>query len=74
MGKPRKEGLLKQRKALQLALRESRSGKVKGTSGRMFRALAEMGGPGFDTTELRIASIERRIAQIDDQISRGDHG
>ena len=73
MGKPGKDGLLKHRKSLELALRESKSGKVKGTSGRMFRALAEMGGPACDITEDRVASIERRIAEIDDQIKRGDH-
>ena len=73
MGKPRKESLLKHRKSLELALRELKSGELRGTSGSIYRATAQMGGPPLDTTEHRITSIERRIAEIDDQIRRGDH-
>ena len=73
MVKPSREGLLKQRKALQLALRELGSGIVRATTGRLYRASAQSGGYPLDTPEHRIASVERRIAQIDDQIKRGDH-
>ena len=73
MVKPSRDGLLKQRKALQLALREFGSGVVRATTGRMYRASAQNGGHPLDTPEDRIASVERRIAQIDDQIKRGDH-
>ena len=73
MVKPTREGLLKQRKALQLALQELESGVFRATTGRIYRATAQDGGPPLDTAEHRIASIESRIAQIDDQINRGDH-
>ena len=73
MVKPSREALLKQRKSLELALRELGSGNVRATTGRIYRASAQNGGPPLDTPELRIASIESRIAQIDDQITRGDH-
>ena len=73
MGRPSKESLLKHRKSLEFALRELTAGKVKGTPGRLYRASAEMGGHRLDTPQQRIASVARRIAQIDDQIERGDH-
>ena len=74
MVKPTKQSLLKHQKSLELALRELQAGKVKGTPGRIYRASAQMGGPRLDTAAQRIASVERRIAQIGDQIKRGDHG
>ena len=73
MVKPSRDGLLKQRKALQLALRELGSGVFRATTGRMYRLSAQNSGHPLDTPEDRIASVERRIAQIDDQIKRGDH-
>ncbi len=73
MVRPSKASLLKQRKTMELALRELQTGKFKGTPGRLYRASAEMGGHPLDTAEERIASVERRIAQIDDQVRRGDH-
>ncbi len=73
MAKPSKNGLLKQRKALQLALRELESGIVRATTGRIYRASVQNGGPPLDTREHRIATVERRIAQIDNQVKRGDH-
>src|SRR4030095_3763541 len=69
MVKPSREGLLKQRKALELALRELQSGKVKGTPGRLYRGSAEMGSHRLDSIAQRIDSVEKRMSQIDDQIA-----
>ena len=69
MMRPTKEGLLKQRKTLELALSELQRGKVRRTPGRLYRASAEMGGPRLDTTRHRIASLEKRIEQIDAKLS-----
>ena len=73
MARVTKEGLLRQRKALELALRELVTGKIKRTSGHLFRATAQMGGPRLDTADQRVASVEKRIAHIDDRIRQGDH-
>ena len=64
---------MKQRKALELTKRELRSGIVRATTGRLYRTSAQDRGPPLDNPEDRIASVERRIAQIDNQIKRGDH-
>ena len=72
MGKLSKESLLKHRKSLEITLRELASGKIR-AAGRSHLASAQIGGFRLDTTEQRIASVQKRIAQIDDQIARGDH-
>ena len=72
MGKLSKESLLKHRKSLEMTLRELATGKIRAI-GRDHLALSELGGFRLDTTEQRIASVQKRIAQIDDQIARGDH-
>ncbi len=72
MGKLSKESLLKHRKLLEMTLRELASGNVRST-GRSNLASALIGGLRLDTTEQRVASVRKRIAQIDDLIARGDH-
>jgi hypothetical protein len=69
MGKLSKESLLRHRKLLEMTLRELAAGKIRGARSH----LPASGHFRLDTTDQRIASVQKRIAEVDDQIGRGDH-